>query len=282
MTTTTLEIKNPLELINIGKNQVQLIEIEGLPVLITPDNLNLNFNTLAELDEYRETPRQISAAVELHTAQAFIDYVNDFCDADSAIFVDEAEATFVAILDYHRATDKPRHGNHTATFRCKKTDEWSVWMKNDGQKMNQEEFALFLEDNADEIVTPSAAEMLEIALTIKASVNCEFRQSQRLDNGQIQLTYNEIIDGRAGASGQLDIPQEIAIAMQPFQGSPSYTRKARFRWRQQSGKLTLWYDLLRPQKCIEEAVKDTLTQIRKPDTGVKVSQFYFGKPTHHK
>ncbi|MDO6805778.1 DUF2303 family protein, partial [Wenyingzhuangia sp. 1_MG-2023] len=94
----------------------------------------------------------------------------------------------------------------------------------------------------------------------------------------IQLTYNEVIDGRAGASGQLDIPQEITIAMQPFQGSDSYTRKARFRYRISHGKLAMWYDLLRPQKCIEEAVKDTLSKIQDPENGVTVSRFYFGRP----
>tara|TARA_R110002167_G_scaffold188319_1_gene389858 strand:+ start:32046 stop:32888 length:843 start_codon:yes stop_codon:yes gene_type:complete len=278
MTNTTIELKNPMELVKLGKDQVQILEIEGLPVLVTPEHLSVNFQTLAELDEFRETPRHLEASVELHTAQSFIDYVNDYADANTAIFVDEENAKFVAVLDYHKDTTSPRHCNHTATFQCKKTDEWSVWMRHDCDKMSQEEFALFIEDNADEIASPSSAEMLEIALTIKANTTCEFRQSQRLDNGQVQLTYNEVIDGRAGAAGQLEIPQEITIGMQPFQGSESYTRKARFRYRINHGKLAMWYDLLRPNKCIEEAVKDTLSKIKNPDNGVKVSQFYFGIP----
>lgn len=261
---------------DIGRNQTQVLNVGGLPVLVTPEGHRADFDLDKKLDQYRTAPKQIKAHIELHTAQSFIDYVNDFCDASSAIFVDEENAKFVAVLDYHKDTNNPRHGNHTATFTCKKTDEWSVWMKHDGQKMSQEEFALFIEDNADEIVTPSSAEMLEIALTIKASTTCDFRQSQRLDNGQIQLTYNEVIDGRAGASGQLEIPQEISISMQPFQGSPAYTRKARFRYRITQGKLAMWYDLIRPKKCIEEAIKDTLAQIKNPNGGVKVSQFYFG------
>ena len=261
---------------DIGRNQTQVISVDGLPVLVTPEGHEVDFDLDKKLDQYREAPKQISAHIQLHTAQSFIDYVNDFCDANSAIFVDEENAKFVAVLDYHKNTTDPRHGNHTATFTCKKTDEWSVWMKHDGDKMSQEEFALFIEDNADEITAPNSAEMLEIALTIKANTTCEFRQSQRLDNGQIQLTYYEVIDGRAGASGQLEIPQEIQIAMQPFQGSPTYTRKARFRYRINSGKLAMWYDLIRPKKCIEEAIKDTLAQIKNPNGGVKVTQFYFG------
>ncbi|MFL0806710.1 MAG: YfdQ family protein [Oceanobacter sp.] len=272
--TNSFGIKDAIEL---GKNQVQLIDVDKMPVLVHPRDLEVNFHALERMDKYRETPRQIKNHVELHTSEAFINYVNDFCDEDSAIFVDQNEAKFVAILDFHRGTDSPRHGNHTATFKCQKTDEWDVWLKSNGKKMSQEEFALFIEDNADEIVHPVAAEMLEIALTIKANINCEFRQSHRLDNGQVQLTYNEVIDGRAGPSGQLEIPQEIKVGMQPFQGSDIYTRTARFRWRQHSGNLTLWYDLIRPKKCIEEAVKDTLNKIRDKDTGVKVTHFYFGE-----
>ena len=269
------DLKTAFEL---GKNQVQVVEVAGTKVLITPSDFKTNAEIEKELDKYRETPKQISAHVELHTAQSFIDYVNDFSDSNTAIFINEDEAKFVAVLDYHQDTTKPRHGNHTATFKCKKTDEWSVWMNHDGKKMDQEEFALFIEDNADEIVNPTSAEMLEVALTIKANTTCDFRQSQRLDNGQIQLTYNEVIDGRAGASGQLEIPQEISIAMQPFQGSTSYTRNARFRYRISHGKLSMWYDLIRPKKCIEEAIKDTLKQIKDPATGAKVTQFYMGNP----
>lgn len=272
---TTSEITAAME---IGKNQTQVIEIDDQKVLVTPEGHRADYDLDQHLDKYREAPKLINARVELHTAQAFIDYVNDFCDSNSAIFVDEANATFVAVLDYHKDTTKPRHCNHTATFKCKQTDEWSVWMRHDGDKMSQEDFALFIEDNADDITNPSAAEMLEIALTIKANTTCEFRQSQRLDNGQIQLTYNEVIDGRAGASGQLEIPQEITIAMQPFQGSGSYTRKARFRYRINQGKLAMWYDLIRPKKCIEEAVKDTLNEIKDSTNGVKVAQFYYGIP----
>lgn len=271
--------KNDLQTaLEIGKNQTQVIEVDGIKVLVTPSGHNVDLQLEAELDRFRDRPAQISAHVELHTAQAFIDYVNDFSDANTAIFINEEDAKFIAVLDYHEGTTQPRHGYHTATFQCKRTDEWSVWMRHDGEKMEQEAFALFIEDNADEIVQPTSAEMLEIALTIKANTTCEFRQSQRLDNGQIQLTYNEQIDGRAGASGQLEIPQEISVAMQPFQGSSSYTRKARFRYRISHGKLSMWYDLIRPKKCIEEAIKDTLSQIKDPTTGAKVSQFYMGNP----
>lgn len=278
MTNTNSTATELMAAMEIGKNQTQVIAINNTPVLVLPEGHKADFDIAKHLEKYQPAPALIKAHVELHTAQAFIDYVNDFSDANTAIFVDEENAKFVAVLDYHKATDDPRHGNHTVTYQCKKTDEWNVWLRNDSEKMDQESFALFIEDNADEIVSPTSAEMLEIALTIKANTTCEFRQSQRLDNGQIQLTYNEVIDGRAGAAGQLEIPQEITIAMQPFQGSESYTRKARFRYRINHGKLAMWYDLIRPKKCIEEAVKDTLSKIKDPATGVKIQQFYFGLP----
>jgi uncharacterized protein YfdQ (DUF2303 family) len=272
----TKKLTDTNSVFQLGLNQSQVLEVNGLPVLVTPKDHAVDLDVNRKLDKYREKPALISQHVELHTAQAFIDYVNDYCDSDSAIFVNEETATFVAILDYHKDTTDPRHCNHTATFSCKKTDEWSTWLRYDGEKMNQEEFALFIEDNADEITHPNSAEMLEIALTIKANTECTFRQSTRLDNGQVQFQYNEQINGQAGASGQLEIPQEITVVMQPFQGSASYERKARFRYRINNGKLCMWYDLIRPKKCIEEAVKDTLNQIKKPDTGVKISKFYMG------
>ena len=126
--------------------------------------------------------------------------------------------------------------------------------------MDQATFAEFIEDNVKDIThhpeyenTPSAADMLEISRTLEAKKNITFRQGTRLDNGQVQLTYNEEIDGRAGEAGQLRIPEEFFIALKPFLGGDAFCVPARFRYRIQEGRLVMWYELVRADKVLEEA-----------------------------
>ena len=95
--------------------------------------------------------------------------------------------------------------------------------------------------------------MLEISRTLEAKKNITFRQGTRLDNGQVQLTYNEEIDGRAGEAGQLRIPEQFFIAVKPFLGGDAFCVPARFRYRIQDGRLMMWFELVRPDKVLEEA-----------------------------
>lgn len=254
-----------------GTKQIQVVKIGDHEMLVHPEKSVVDKSLFKEL---LVTPLRTEQHVIIQDAESFAEYINKFGDDDTAIFVDEEKASLVAILDYHRDTAKPRHCAHTATYTCPQTKEWNTWLHNSGKRMSQEEFALFIEDNAEEITSPSSAEMLEIASTLKADINTTFRSSTRLDNGQVQFNYNENLNGTAGAAGQLEIPQEIKVVVTPFRGGPSYTRTARFRYRIKEGQLVLWYDLVRPHRVIEVAVSDTLEVIKK---NVKNGQFYMGR-----
>ena len=253
-----------------GLKATQVVKINGQEILVTHKDQVPDKKLFADM---LPAPLRCETTVELHDARSFAEYVNKFSDDDTAIFVDKEKARFVAVLDYHKETAQPRHGEHRAIYTCPKTKEWDVWTRNSGNKMGQVDFALFIEDNADEIQNPSSAHMLEVAMSLKADIKTTFRSATRLDNGQVQFTYNENINGTAGATGQLTIPQEIEVIMTPFQGGPSYTRLARFRYRIKEGELLMWYELVRPHRVLEEAVADTLEQIKKQINGC---DFYMG------
>ena len=254
-----------------GEKQTQVVELNGHEVLLTHKDIKVDYHLFEKM---QITPLQCKTTLNLHDAKSFAEYVNKYADESSVIFADIEASKFTAVLDYHHSTDEPRHGFHVAIYAPTATPEWSAWIKHSGVKMTQEDFSLFIEDNADEIQKPVSAEMLEIASSLRADIKTTFRSAQRLDNGQVQFTYNENINGTAGASGQLQIPQEIEVIMTPFQGGPSYTRTARFRYRIKEGQLVMWYDLVRPQRVREEAMADTLEIIKEK---VKDCSFYMGQ-----
>ena len=127
----------------------------------------------------------------------------------------------------------------------------------------------FFEENVKDITAPegipdapSAADMLEISRTLEAKKNISFRQGTRLDNGQVQLTYNEKIDGQAGETGQLRIPEQFYIGVKPFLGGDAFCVAVRFRYRIQEARLVMWFELVRPDKVLEEAYTTVRAKIQ--------------------
>lgn len=249
---------------------VQTLEVNGTHVLVVPQGAQLQFR-----DEDRERPRRVDGTITATSVQSFLDYFNRFSDANSTIFADIEGKRFVGVIDYHEDLASPRHGRHKVTYTCPLTPEAKKWLEHDKNKKNQFEFAEFIEDGAPEIVAPSAAEMLEIALTMQAKTDVDFRSALRLENGQVQLTFNENISGSAGTTGQLKIPSKINLGIQLFQGGERYGLEANFRYRLNSGKLGLWYELIRPHLALQDAVNQVCEQIR---AGMARGQLIEAKP----
>lgn len=253
------------QLVALAQALGQPTQAAGLayPISLVPDNL-----TIKGLEEHLPAPTRIRERLHLLDADTFIAYVNRFASSASVVFCNGPEGrTFTAVLDYHQP-DQPSWGNHRASYQCPTTVEWGRWRQADRKKLTQAEFAEFIEDNVKDIVqpdgnlaAPTAADMLEISRTLEAKKNISFRQGTRLDNGQVQLTYNEQIDGRAGEAGQLSIPEQFFVAVKPFLGGDAFCVPARFRYRIAEGRLIMWYELVRPDKVLEEAYSAVRTKI---------------------
>src|SRR5690606_12414651 len=105
------------------------------------------------------------------------------------------------------------------------------------------------------------AAMLEIASSLKATNNADFKSAIRLDNGQMQFTYNETVNGQAGVTGQLSIPEKIKLIVSPFLQGSAYEIEARFRYRISPTGRMRWYTLIRPHVFAEDAFKDVCAAV---------------------
>lgn len=234
------------------------------PITLLPQGVKVQ-----DLEHLLPAPTRIKQDIRVLDADTFIAYVNRFTSSAAAVFCNGPEGrTFTAVLDYHQP-DTPSWGNHVATYCCPISIEWGRWKAADRKRMNQADFAEFIEENIKDITTPdntpkapNSADMLEISRTLEAKKNISFRQGTRLDNGQVQLTYNEEIDGRAGEAGQLSIPEQFYIATKPFLGGDAFCVPARFRYRITDGKLVMWFELVRPDKVLEEAYTTVRAKIQ--------------------
>jgi uncharacterized protein YfdQ (DUF2303 family) len=238
-----------------------------------------NGATLAPLTREEPAPLHfIQQRPTFRDIPSFIAYVLRFKDERTQLWANEQKGTIIAVLDYHRAASGPANAPdvgslqpercaHIATFTAEAPPEWQEWVAKDGEAQNQEAFATFIEDQAPFIVDPDAARMLEIALSLQVSSQHTFSRAMRLDNGQVQLNYVENLDGRAGSKGDVVIPKVISVSLAPFIGCERRKVEARFRWRLEGGRMSLWFDLFRIQDIQREAFKGLTDRVR-DETGI--------------
>jgi uncharacterized protein YfdQ (DUF2303 family) len=233
------------------------------------------------LESKAENPRRKRATVGIYETASFIDYVNRHKTAGATHLFGKATelgGSFTAVLDYHEAekTDGkplPGWGQHTAKLTLEVTPEWARWVGNNTKLIGQEAFAEFIEDNMNDIVTPDAASVLEIAQGLQGRKNVQFKSGKNLRDGSIQLEYIETIEVQGAANRRDDafkMPEKIQLGIVPFVGAEGVYIEARLRFRIGSdGKLSFAYILNRPYKVIEAAFLLARGKIEQ-ETGIKV------------
>lgn len=219
--------------------------------------------TVTSLEAYQPAPVRIRQHIALRTEQAFIDYANKFKMAGSAVFSDLEKLQIRAVFDYHISADSPQWGEHTATYNCPFSKDWKAWATKDKTAMNQLEFAAFLENHihclAAENNAVSGAELLAMVLAFEETRKSAFKSVQRLQDGTMSFSYT---DEQSGSGGKARLPEEITLGVQPFHNGDHYQLKARIRYRIKDGALTLWYELINPEKVIEDAFNTTVAKLK--------------------
>jgi uncharacterized protein YfdQ (DUF2303 family) len=211
-----------------------------------------------------ERPHRIKQAVEVWDAASFIEYFLEFRDAASRVFADVNAATVTAVLDYHEgATEEPaapRWGSHKLTLSLKKSPEWLLWIASNKKTMDQDTFATFIEDNAPDIVDPSAATMKEIASDLHETHEMTFAGKAATPNGSQKISFtqeNKSSFGKADAT----VPESFKVGIPVYVGGERVQLVARLRWRVAGGKATFWYDLLRADAAERAAFDATRAQV---------------------
>jgi len=179
------------------------------------------------------------------------------------IYADPDSRTLTAVFNEHRKLeDYAGWRDHRAVYTAELSREFAVWMAHNGKAMEQEAFAIFLEDNIADIAEPSGETLLAVATTLQTKTEVNFNTARRLDNGQVQLAYSENIDARAGANGALEIPRAFSIGLRIFKGGEGYKVHARLKYRLLAGKVKFWFELERPLDVIEDAFQGYIDHAR--------------------
>jgi uncharacterized protein YfdQ (DUF2303 family) len=233
---------------------------------------------LVDLDRYGPAPRRAAGIYKPATLDAFIGYVKDTKGSHGlSVWVnpDYTAPKVVALLNDHDGVEKPAWRDYIVQTDLTLTEEWLHWVGKDGLLMPQAAFAEHVEDGVAEILEPDAAVMLEIAQSIQLAASATIRSAQRLTDGRVKFTYDEEIDGKAGDSGQYEIPTEFKLLIPPFLGEEGREVSARFRYRHgRGGEIQIGYKLNRPNQILLDALEEVVKTL----DGEFKDKVYMGAP----
>lgn len=212
-------------------------------------------------DEYKALPTRKTGNTTVRDVPSFLAYYTKHADDQSEVYADVENNTVTAVLDAD-TQDGARWAVHRVTLALRTTQAWKDWNTYSGKLLGQDEFAEFLEDHLADLREPAAADMLEIAQSIQAATKVDFKSATRLSSGQRQIEYVETVHAKAGATGQLLIPETFTVGVKVFEGAQlGDTLTARLRYRIESDRLRIGYKLQQPQDALNAAFADVITAV---------------------
>lgn len=204
-------------------------------------------------------PPRARGTVKLRDAVSFIKFFSDHMAAESRIYASLQPARFVAVLDDFDSSDSCRGWRELrADFTVPPSREWLLWTAQDKKRMGQLEFAEFLQDNLPDVAEPDGAALLEMALRFEASQSGNFVAAQRLQDGSHDLQWK----ADNNSSGTVKLPEQIKLKLPVFENTEAVDMMARLRYRLDSGRLAIWFELVRPHKVMEAAFRTTWAAIK--------------------
>lgn len=198
---------------------------EAVPHVIVPQGYEVS-----SLERLLPAPVRIRAKPTFNHPDSFINYVNEFRGDETRIFACEKKGILTAAID-HPGRCAPTWSEHHATLALEPTPEWLAWVGIHRKEVRQVAFAEFIEEHTSEILEPSGAEMLEVALTLQNNRTAAVKSAIRLESGTVQFRWEEEDAVRAGKDGGVEIPTRFRIAVAPFKGLAPFKLDVLLRYR---------------------------------------------------
>lgn len=231
------------------------------------------------VDQWRLDPVRLIGQAKLTTLQSFIDLVNRHKNEGSAVFAKTSwpEPALTAVIDYHGKGAAPRWANHQVRYAFPITDEFKVWIDQNGKAMPQSDFALFLEDHAAELAaaTPeekkeyedlfkekfaTPANLLELSRHLEVFVNAKVKQGARIKTGERVVEFVE--EHMNGKGEPVEIPGIFMVSLAAFVDGAPVRIPGRLRYRIAGGEIQWSYQLYRWQFWLRKQVKADLDQVK--------------------
>lgn len=194
-------------------------------------------------------PKIVTQAPKLQTVASLIDYVNRFKNGDTVLFADIAHNSIDARIDYHKKpqTDNEpsaRLNQHRAQLKLPYSQEWITWSAESGRLMSHVEFATFIEENSDDVITPVGGTLLEMCRDLQVKAGMSVKSSIR--NGDTTDFEFQRADD-VTTKENMQIPVQITLNIPVYFNEEKVNVNAFLRRRVIDGRLQLGYVMSRAE-----------------------------------
>lgn len=176
-------------------------------------------------EQYADEPNRPRGSAFVRDAASFTTLLAMSEHSGSVIFADEKRARLDAVINFHDWRD------HRIGLTLEPSEQFTRWTRASGQFYSQTDFAELIEDGLAEIVSPDAADMLELAQTFQATKSLQFESGTRIASGAVRFRYLEEIDAKAGRAGELDVPSTFVLRLPVWRGGALVEFQASLRYR---------------------------------------------------
>lgn len=244
-----------------------MLEVKGVPFIVGHKDYEAS-----SCEKLLPRPVHDERLVTLADAASFTEYIRRHGQKNTAVYVSAtwpaSNAPMAEVIIDDGAAGQSSWRDHRATLSPVLTKAFSDWRVIDREKVNQLNLCVFLDRHLQDIVrpedddkAPSAAEVYTFASQLSDVRKVEFKKSINLDNGRVQLTYNEEDTG----TQNIVIPKEFYIQVKPLEGHDStYRLKVSIRYRIEDGvKLSFTLELRDIDKLLEALRKEITDGLKK-------------------
>jgi len=259
-----METRENQTLLDAGAALTGTSHIDGsdIPFVVVPDGYRVT-----DLERLLPAPTRKRAAVQAHDADSFCSYFDTHSTRCSTIYadVDHGAEKFVVLAVFDdNGQDYAGWRDHTCTLVRRPSVEWKRWNGKCRANMAQADFATFLEENLVDVVNaegmPTGSEMLQMALAFERTADKRLKSKVNLQSGGVRFEY--VDDDNADTRTSMQVFSRFTIGIPVFDGATvAYQIEARLKYRDNGGKLTFWYELIRPDRSFRQAVADELDAI---------------------
>lgn len=246
------------------------------------------------IDEWRTEPERREGTATMTDINSFIAHVNRFKTSESAIFADsnKSQPGLLAVLDYHEAVNvgealnldaQAQFCRHRTQYKFPVSQEWKDWNENNGRKMTQGEFAVFIEEHIRDVLVPPTFQgelseqdqkllkdvtlltgrlagpekLMALSRGFAVTETSKVLSVTNLSTGEYNVAFGA---EHADEEGQkLDVPSMFLIGIPVFDNGPAYRVQVRLRYRKGSS-VTWFYEMFQQKEAFKDAIKDACQQ----------------------
>lgn len=214
--------------------------------------------SIAPLEVFQANPNRHRTNHRFVRVDSLAAYIDRFGDETTMITADYGNALILAVIDGDLPV-LPSHKEHKARFEAILSDKARAWIDVCGKPMTQVVFGLFLEDRAVDVVTPKAADVMDMVMAFDATKKVTFKSSTRLQDGSRQFQYVEEVENKRGG---VTLPDHFMVFAPVYNGMEPQQIKFMVRYRIEDGALRFVVSMHDKEEVLRQAFDRCVDALR--------------------